>query len=48
MVYPKNIMVKLKESGATEGLIGMVASCGLCWSDVPCEDRIPAPEALGN
>jgi len=32
---------KLKESVGLEGLIGMVITCGLCWSGVPCEDRIP-------
>jgi epoxyqueuosine reductase QueG len=39
---------KLKEMGAMEGLIGMAITCGLCWTGVPCEDRIPGPEALGK
>jgi hypothetical protein len=37
---------KLREMGAMEGLIGQVITCGLCWTGVPCEDRIPALEAL--
>ena len=46
--YQRNVQpVKLKELGATEGLIGMVVTCGLCWSGVPCEDRIPA-QSSGN
>jgi len=32
---------KLKELGKLEGLIGMGPSCGLCMTNVPCEDRIP-------
>ena len=34
---------RLREVGGVEGLIGMGASCGLCMTNVPCEDRIPVP-----
>jgi hypothetical protein len=45
--YIRNVQPeKLKELGATEGLIGMAITCGLCWSGVPCEDRIPALKDL--
>jgi hypothetical protein len=45
--YIRNVQPgKLKELGATEGLIGMAITCGLCWTGVPCEDRIPTPEVL--
>ena len=47
--YIRNVQPeKLKELGEMEGLIGMVITCGLCWTGVPCEDRIPVPEVLGN
>jgi epoxyqueuosine reductase len=36
---------KLRESVGIEGLIGMGASCGLCMTNVPCEDRIPVSES---
>ena len=29
-------------------MIGGGATCGLCWSGVPCEDRIPGLEDLGD
>ncbi len=45
--YIRNVQPgKLKELGAMEGLIGMAITCGLCWSGVPCEDRIPALKDL--
>ena len=37
--------IKLKEMGLDEGLIGRGPTCGLCMTDVPCEDRIPQSEA---
>ena len=47
--YIRNVQPeKLKEMGAMEGLIGQVITCGLCWTGVPCEDRIPVLEALGK
>jgi hypothetical protein len=33
--------VKLKELGLDEGYIGRAPTCGLCMTNVPCEDRIP-------
>ena len=32
---------KLKELGLDEGYIGRAPTCGLCMTNVPCEDRIP-------
>jgi hypothetical protein len=34
---------RLKKAGGIEGLLGMGPSCGLCMTNVPCEDRIPVP-----
>ena len=38
----KNQAVKLKELGLDKEFIGLAPSCGLCSTNVPCEDRIPA------
>ena len=37
----KTQVEKLAEAGGLEGLLGMGPSCGLCMTNVPCEDRIP-------
>ncbi|MGD0660849.1 MAG: hypothetical protein ABSD38_22535 [Syntrophorhabdales bacterium] len=33
--------VKLKEAGLDKGYIGKAPTCGLCMTNVPCEDRMP-------
>jgi len=37
--------VKLKELGLDKDFIGRAPTCGLCMTNVPCEDRIPQPGA---
>ena len=39
---------KLKESVGLVDLTGMVITCGLRWSGVPCEDRILNPGLRGQ
>ncbi len=35
--------MKLKESGLDEGYIGKAPTCGMCMTNVPCEDKMPQP-----
>jgi epoxyqueuosine reductase len=37
----KEQMEKLKQLGLDKELIGLAPACGLCSTNVPCEDRIP-------